>query len=106
MIWISKCLPTFVFVSHLPDSHCDLIRARESSGLARRRGDDLLEFALGGRQKLLALSRPIGSQERIATDDQSLARIVLRSDFCEIDFIEQGPLHGSLIQEPSDRRCA
>ena len=54
----------------------------------------------------LTLPRSLGGQERVATHDQSLAGIVLRSDLREIDFIEQRELQVSLIQEASDRRSA
>ena len=75
--------------------------------LARRtRAWILRSFFLGGGQQLAAFARPLLGEQRIAADDEPLARIVERGDLRQIALVEQRRLQLAGVDELADGRRA
>jgi hypothetical protein len=58
------------------DGQADLVGAGERA--VRDAVGDCVQGAFGGAEQLAALAGALGGDERVATDDQPLARVVLR----------------------------
>jgi len=79
--------------------------AQRSLG-ATHAGLDFAQFLLGCGQQFAAFARPLLGEQRIAADDEPLARIVERSDLGEIAIVEQRKLQLAGVDELADGRGA
>jgi hypothetical protein len=75
--------------------------------LARRtRAWILCSFSSGGGQQFAAFTRPLIGEQRIATDDEPLARIIERGDLSQIAIVEQRELQFAGVDELAGGRRA
>ena len=74
-------------------AHGDVLRSPQRPVLALRGPDHQVELRLRGRQRRLALAGTLGGEQRIAADDEPLARVeVGRGDLGEVPFVEDRQL--------------
>ena len=66
----------------------------------------LVEFALGRGQQVLALARALGSELRVAADDQALARELVGGDLGEVGLVEQRQLQLAGADQLADLRAS
>ena len=69
-------------------------------------GLNVAQLLLGGGEQLAAFARAFVGEQRIAADDEPLARIVGRGDLGEIALVEQGKLQVAGLGRAADRRRA
>ena len=65
---------------------------------------DHREFPLGGREEFHALAGPLYREQRIATRDESFARIRVTGDLAQIPLIEEGALEIAVFDQRTNRR--
>ena len=95
-------LADFVLVQDAADRHADLVTAVQIAFLALGSLTDTLQLQLGRFQQRLALAFALGGQNRIVTNDQSLAWVVIRANLGQTPIVEQRRLEGSLDDELGD----
>ena len=82
-------------------AHGDVLLAPQRPVLALRGPDDQVELGLRGRQQRLALAGPLGGQQRVAADDEPLARVEFRRrDLRQVPLVE-GPTAASRLRRPA-----
>ena len=100
-----EVLGHLVAIDDLADGDTDGIATAQRSFGRDARGPGSGELLLGGGQQLLALARPLVGQQRIAADDEPLARIIGRGDLRHVAVVEQRELQLAGVDELADRRC-
>jgi hypothetical protein len=85
-MWTSKYL---VAVDHGADLAADVRRAAQRCPFALDRRLDPRQLSLGRIQQVLTLPPALGGEQRVAADDEALARIRRRGDLGEVTLIEQ-----------------
>ena len=100
-----EMLADFVSGERGCDGASDQGRATQGSLGASDAGGDLLQVSLGGGQQFLTRAVTFDRQQRIAADDQTLARIFVAGDLREILLVVERYLNGALVTKLLDRRC-
>ncbi len=78
-------------IEHGADLEADLVLAAQRSALAQRRRLNLGELFLGRGDEFAALAGALGRQLGVATDNETLAGIVVRNDLRHVALVEQRP---------------
>ena len=84
-------------VDHRADPEADLVLAAERIALSLGRRADLGQRLLGRIDEFGALARALGRQFGVATDDETLAGIVVRGDLRHVALVEQRELQGAAL---------
>ena len=90
-------LPTAMPIASQPRN--DLLARRTRAWILR-------SFSSVAGQQLAAFARPLLGEQRIAADDEPLARIVERGDLRQIALVEQRRLQLAGVDELADGRRA
>ena len=102
----SKCLAILCLSITAPTASAISASPRSGIALARDRGLDAGEVALGGGEQVLALAGALGGEIGVAADDQAFAGEVGCGDAGHVALIEQRQLQGAARQQLLDRRRA
>src|SRR5260370_21732322 len=94
-----EVLGHFVMIDHRTDRECDLILAAQRSFLAPNTGLNVEQFPLRGIEQSAPLACALAGEQRRATGNQALARIVGRGDLSEIALVKERKLNGSSLGE-------
>ena len=102
-----EVLGDLVLVDHAPDALPDragvgVVQAPAGVG---DRCCDLVQFALGRGEQVLALSRSLGSEVRVAAYHQSLVGELGRGDLGQVGLIEQRELQITCLHQFADLRA-
>jgi hypothetical protein len=85
-----------------PTASADLRCSGERAGVDPR--FDRREGGLGRGEEILPFARPLGRDERVATDDQAFARVVGAFDLGQVLLVEERQLQRALLDQLSHLR--